>query len=86
MLKLAELLLLCQCSVADGLMYFKGLIDMESFQSNLEKMEKLCNSNSCEGELDFKSIFFIIISLSMKISNLFFTLTEFLTSYLPLLI
>ena len=56
MLKLAELLLLCQCSVADGLMYFKGLIDMESFQSNLEKMEKLCNSNSCEGELDFKSI------------------------------
>ncbi|XP_066337212.1 retinoblastoma-related protein 1 isoform X3 [Miscanthus floridulus] len=40
----------------DGLMYFKGLIDMECFQSNLEKMEKLCNSNSCEGELDFKSI------------------------------
>ncbi|XP_066339583.1 retinoblastoma-related protein 1-like isoform X2 [Miscanthus floridulus] len=40
----------------DGLMYFKGLIDMESFQSNLEKMEKLCNSNSCEGELDFKLI------------------------------
>jgi retinoblastoma-like protein 1 len=37
-------------------MYFKGLIDMECFQSNLEKMEKLCNSNSCKGELDFKSI------------------------------
>ncbi|KXG21077.1 hypothetical protein SORBI_3009G010600 [Sorghum bicolor] len=40
----------------DGLMYFKGLIDMECFQSNLEKMEKLCNSNSSEGKLDFKSI------------------------------
>nr|AAF97520.1 retinoblastoma related protein RBR1 [Zea mays] len=40
----------------DDLMYFKGLIDMECFQSNLEKMEKLYNSNSCKGELDFKSI------------------------------
>ncbi|KXG26019.1 hypothetical protein SORBI_3006G042100 [Sorghum bicolor] len=40
----------------DGLMYFKGLIDMECFQSNLEKMEKLCSSNSSEGKLDFKSI------------------------------
>lgn len=29
---------------------------MECFQSNLEKMEKLCNSNSCEGEHDFKLI------------------------------
>jgi hypothetical protein len=37
-------------------MYFKGLIDMECFQSNLEKMEKLCNSNNCEAELDFKLI------------------------------
>jgi len=44
-LELAELM--CQCSVADGLMYFKGLIDMECFQSKLEKLEKLCNSNSC---------------------------------------
>ncbi|AQK57623.1 retinoblastoma-related protein 2 [Zea mays] len=40
----------------DRLMYFKGLIDMECFQSNLEKMEKLCNSNNCEAELDFKLI------------------------------
>ncbi|PWZ27747.1 hypothetical protein Zm00014a_043021 [Zea mays] len=38
------------------LMYFKGLIDMECFQSNLEKIEKLCNSNNCEAELDFKLI------------------------------
>ncbi|KAJ1275719.1 hypothetical protein BS78_05G157600 [Paspalum vaginatum] len=38
----------------DGLMYFNGLIDEECFQSNLEKLEKICDSNSCEGELDLK--------------------------------
>jgi retinoblastoma-like protein 1 len=35
-------------------MCFKGLIDKESFQKNLEKLEKLCNSNSWEGEFDLK--------------------------------
>lgn len=29
---------------------------MECFQSNFEKLEKLCNPNSCEGELDLKLI------------------------------
>ncbi|OEL31361.1 Retinoblastoma-related protein 1 [Dichanthelium oligosanthes] len=41
-------------SLTYGLMCFQGLIDEESFQPNLEKMEKLCNSNSWEGELDLK--------------------------------
>ncbi|CAO2144326.1 unnamed protein product [Urochloa humidicola] len=38
----------------DGLMCFKGLIDDENFQKNFEKLEKLCNSNSWEAELDLK--------------------------------
>jgi len=35
-------------------MCFNGLIDEESFQLNLKKMEKLCDSNSWEWELDLK--------------------------------
>ncbi|KAF8694203.1 hypothetical protein HU200_038330 [Digitaria exilis] len=38
----------------DGLMWFKGLIDEESFQHNLEKLEKQCNPDSWDGELDLK--------------------------------
>ena len=40
--------------VADGLMYFKDLLDKECFQSNLRKLEKLSSTTSWEGELDFK--------------------------------
>lgn len=35
-------------------MWFKGLIDEESFQHNLEKLEKQCNPDSWEGEFDLK--------------------------------
>ncbi|XP_062183024.1 retinoblastoma-related protein 1-like [Phragmites australis] len=38
----------------DGVMYFKVLLDEECFQSNLKKLEKLCNSNTREGELDLQ--------------------------------
>nr|CAB3489926.1 unnamed protein product [Digitaria exilis] len=38
----------------NGLMWFKGLIDEESFQHNLEKLEKQCNPDSWEGEFDLK--------------------------------
>ncbi|KAL6654159.1 hypothetical protein ACP70R_007624 [Stipagrostis hirtigluma subsp. patula] len=38
----------------DGLIYFQGLLDNECFQSNLEKMEKLRDTTSWEGELDLK--------------------------------
>nr|CAB3491683.1 unnamed protein product [Digitaria exilis] len=38
----------------NGLMWFKGLIDEESFQHNLEKLEKQCNPDSWDGELDLK--------------------------------
>ncbi|KAG8089914.1 hypothetical protein GUJ93_ZPchr0011g27799 [Zizania palustris] len=38
----------------DALMYFKDLVDEECFESNLEKLEKLSNTASCERELDLK--------------------------------
>jgi hypothetical protein len=44
--------------VADGLMYFKDLLDKECFQSNLGKLEKLSTTTSWEGELDLKMFLF----------------------------
>ncbi|XP_015698098.1 retinoblastoma-related protein 2 isoform X2 [Oryza brachyantha] len=38
----------------DGLMYFKDLVDDEFFPSNLGKLEKLCSTTGCEGELDLE--------------------------------
>lgn len=40
--------------VADGLMYFKDLLEEECFLSNFEKLEKLSNTTGWEGELDWK--------------------------------
>ncbi|TVU24646.1 hypothetical protein EJB05_27095 [Eragrostis curvula] len=43
----------CVC-INYGLMYFRGLLDKECFDSNLKKLELLCNSNTWEQELDLK--------------------------------
>ena len=40
--------------VADGLIYFRDLLDKECFHSNFEKLEKLSSTTSWEGELDLK--------------------------------
>uniref|UniRef100_A0A0A9A5C4 RRB1 n=1 Tax=Arundo donax TaxID=35708 RepID=A0A0A9A5C4_ARUDO len=38
----------------DGVLYFNGLLDEKCFQSNLEKLEKQCYSNTWEGDLNLK--------------------------------
>lgn len=40
--------------VADGLIYFRDLLDNECFHSNFDKLEKLSSTTSWEGELDLK--------------------------------
>lgn len=38
----------------DDLTYFRGLLDEDCFNSNLKKLESLCDSNTWEQELDLK--------------------------------
>jgi retinoblastoma-like protein 1 len=40
--------------LTDDLTYFRGLLDEDCFNSNLKKLESLCDSNTWEQELDLK--------------------------------